>query len=511
MEKYGLTEKETELLKSAFEKFSQVETVFIYGSRAKNTFRKTSDIDLAVRFKNGNDASMAQLKSELDDLPIIHEIDLTDEAQIEAGDFKDEYERTKQIFYLKGWKTTTLGEVVEITSSKRIFADEYKKSGIPFFRGKEISEKFSGNKISTELFISEKKYYEIKNKFGVPEENDILLTSVGTLGNPYLVEKDLKFYFKDGNLTWFRNYKDIVPKFLFYWIISPQGKETLFNAKIGSTQEAYTIAKLKMLSCIIPPLPEQRAIAAVLSSLDDKIELLRDQNKTLEATAQAIFKEWFVNFNFPGTTGKMIDSAHGKIPEGWRVGKIEDLCKKLASGGTPATINKDYYGGDIDWFSTKELQDNFIFESDKKITKAGLENSSAKVFPKGSVVMAIYAAPTVGRLGILGKDATFNQAACGFVADEAIASNEYIYLLLLSLRDDFNGLANGAAQQNLNVGLVKNFAIIIPDKIIMAQFKAIIVPIFGKMLNNTSQIQTLSTLRDLLLPKLMKGKVRVKI
>jgi len=248
MEKYGLTEKETELLKSAFEKFSQVETVFIYGSRAKNTFRKTSDIDLAVRFKNGNDASMAQLKSELDDLPIIHEIDLTDEAQIEAGDFKDEYERTKQIFYLKGWKTTTLGEVVEITSSKRIFADEYKKSGIPFFRGKEISEKFSGNKISTELFISEKKYYEIKNKFGVPEENDILLTSVGTLGNPYLVEKDLKFYFKDGNLTWFRNYKDIVPKFLFYWIISPQGKETLFNAKIGSTQEAYTIAKLKMLS-----------------------------------------------------------------------------------------------------------------------------------------------------------------------------------------------------------------------------------------------------------------------
>jgi len=243
----------------------------------------------------------------------------------------------------KGWKETTLEKVVEITSSKRIFADEYKKSGIPFFRGKEISEKFSGNKISTELFISEEKYKDIKNNFGVPEENDILLTSVGTLGNPYLVEKGLKFYFKDGNLTWFRNYKDIEPKFLFYWIISPQGKETLSYAKIGSTQEAYTIAKLKMLPCVIPQAPEQRAIAAVLSSLDDKIELLREQNKTLEATAQAIFKEWFVNFNFPGATGKMIDSELGEIPEGWRVGKIEELTTQMNSGGTPSTKEESYY------------------------------------------------------------------------------------------------------------------------------------------------------------------------
>ena len=409
----------------------------------------------------------------------------------------------------KGWKETTLGDVAEITSSKRIFADNYKTFGVPFFRGKEITEKFSGNSISTELFISEEKYFDIKKNFGVPEENDILLTSVGTLGNPYLVEKDLKFYFKDGNLTWFRNYKNLFPKFLFYWIISPQGKQILSYAKIGSTQEAYTISKLKCLLVILPPLPEQRAIAAVLSSFDDKIELLREQNKTLEATAQLIFKEWFVKFNFPGASGKMVNSELGKIPEGWRVGKLGEVCEKLTSGGTPATSNADYYGGNIDWFSTKELQDNFILESDKKITESGLKNSSAKIFPKGSVLMAIYAAPTVGRLGILGKNATFNQAACGFVANEEIASNEYIFLLLFSLRGDFNKIARGAVQQNLNVGLVENFVVIIPDKTIMTNFKAVVTPIFEKILNATYQIKTLSALRDTLLPKLMKGEVRV--
>lgn len=419
----------------------------------------------------------------------------------------------------KGWKTTTLGNIpeswnLEIAESfcEKV-ADGTHATPKPVERGKYLitSKHIKDGRVdlSSAYKISENDFIEI-NKRSKVNQWDVLFSMIGTVGEIALIDRVPDYAIK--NVGLFKCGEESRAKWLYYFLRGKIGQDEIQRRINGTTQSYVTLGDLRSFPLIIPSSStELKAIVAVLSSLDDKIELLREQNKTLEATAQAIFKEWFVNFNFPGTTGKMIDSAHGKIPEGWRVGKIEDLCKKLASGGTPATINKDYYGGDIDWFSTKELQDNFIFESDKKITKAGLENSSAKVFPKGSVVMAIYAAPTVGRLGILGKDATFNQAACGFVADEAIASNEYIYLLLLSLRDDFNGLANGAAQQNLNVGLVKNFAIIIPDKIIMAQFKAIIVPIFGKMLNNTSQIQTLSTLRDLLLPKLMKGKVRVKI
>lgn len=118
-------------------------------------------------------------------------------------------------------------------------------------------------------------------------------------------------------MTWFRNYRNIDPKFLFYWIISPQGKEILSFAKIGSTQEAYTIAKLKNLEILLPPFPEQLAIKKLLTSFDNKIELLREQNKTLEATAQTLFQEWFGKY-----------TVDDELPEGWRVGKITEIIKR---------------------------------------------------------------------------------------------------------------------------------------------------------------------------------------
>jgi len=127
-----------------------------------------------------------------------------------------------------GWKKVKLGEVVDIGSSKRIFYKEYVDRGIPFYRSKEIIEKHNRQEISTTLFITEEKYNEIKNKFGVPQERDLLLTSVGTLGIPYIVKKNEKFYFKDGNLTWFKNFKeDLFNKFLYYWFLSPIGKKNL--------------------------------------------------------------------------------------------------------------------------------------------------------------------------------------------------------------------------------------------------------------------------------------------
>lgn len=114
------------------------------------------------------------------------------------------------------WNEFILRDLVEITSSKRIFYSEYVNHGVPFYRSKEVIEKYNKNEISTELHISEEKYAEIKNKFGVPEIGDILLTSVGTLGIPYLIQSDEKFYFKDGNLTWFRRFSDkLSNKFLY--------------------------------------------------------------------------------------------------------------------------------------------------------------------------------------------------------------------------------------------------------------------------------------------------------
>jgi len=386
-----------------------------------------------------------------------------------------------------GWKRTTLGEVADITSAKRIFANEYKDSGIPFFRGKEITEKFNGNEISTELFISRAKYDEIKNSHGVPVVDDILLTSVGTLGNPYLVEKGLEFYFKDGNLTWFRKYMGIVPKYLYYWIISPQGKETLSQAKIGSTQEAYTIAKLKSLNCVLPSITEQISIAKILSSIDDKVELLRKQNKTLETLAQTIFKEWFVSFNFPGAIGKMINSELGPIPEGWRVGKLGDILK--LEYGKPMK-NEDRSGSGYPVYGSNGVvgyHHNFLIKGDGIV---------------------------VGRKGTMGSvtwvesnfypiDTTF------YVQDKMQVDRLYFHYLLLQ-RQELKKIGSDSAVPGLNRNSAYSIKTIIPETESIVFFCQVVEPAFSKMKNNSLLIKTLVSVRNNLLPKLMNGEIRVE-
>ncbi|TCO06965.1 restriction endonuclease subunit S [Natronoflexus pectinivorans] len=153
----------------------------------------------------------------------------------------------------EGWRIVQLKDIVEIGSSKRIFASEYLQNGIPFYRGKEVTELSNGNNLVPEIFISEQKYNELKNASGVPKNNDILLTSVGTIGNTYLVQKDERFYFKDGNLTWFKSYKTVIDfTFIYIWLKSKYAEIALEGIKIGSTQQAITIDALNTIEIVIP-------------------------------------------------------------------------------------------------------------------------------------------------------------------------------------------------------------------------------------------------------------------
>lgn len=421
------------------------------------------------------------------------------------------------------WKEIELGNNADILSSKRIFAADYVSEGIPFYRSKEAIERALGQPISNPLFISKDKYDSIKDKYGAPIDGDILIAAVGErAGIPYLVSGDGDFYFKDGNLIWIRNFtKDLDSTFLLYFLNSRIGQFQLNNMMIGSAQKALTIVGLKGMRIEIPEIEEQKQIAKTLSNLDQKVNLLRQQNQTLEELAQTLFKRWFVEFEFPNENGqpykssggKMIDSVPtsigmGEIPEGWQLGTIEDLTIRMSSGGTPSTKNEEYYNGSINWFSTKELQDDFLLESEKQITLNAIENSSAKLFPKNTILMAIYAAPTVGRLGILSFESAFNQAAVGLVAKSEVGY-PFVFLLLKHLRKELNNLANGAAQQNLNVGLVKGFKIIIPAGNILSQFNELALSLFNQIQNNSTEMHTLSLLRDTLLPKLMSGELTI--
>ena len=405
------------------------------------------------------------------------------------------------------WKEYKIGDVCEITSSKRIFYSEYVDSGIPFYRSKEIIDLFNKQEIATELFISEDRYKEIKDKFGVPQKNDILLTSVGSIGIPYLVKEDDKFYFNDGNLTWIRNYdaKKISPFFLYIWITSEVGKRTLEILSMGAAQAALTISRLKEAKIILPPINEQEKIASILSNYDTLIDINTKRIKILEESARELYKEWFVRMRFPGHEKTKFVKG---IPEGWEYMRIDEYYK-TGSGGTPSSSHKEYYDdGSINWVRTGELKDCFIFQSEIKITEQGLKNSSAKMYPRHSVILAMYG-NSIGQLGILTQPSSTNQACCVLQPKTTEYSWEFLYLSLMEYRPYLISFGFGAAQQNISQDEIKKFKILFPDNKIVQMFTNIVTSIYGEIETLQLQNQELTATRDRLLPRLLSGELKV--
>ena len=186
-----------------------------------------------------------------------------------------------------GYNALKLSDVAELTSSKRIYLSDYTDNGIPFYRGKEISELKLNKPVSDLLYISDEKYKEIEAKYGVPKENDILVTGVGTLGNIYRIPNNNKFYFKDGNLIWLKNIKQN-SEYLEYNL--EFNKKKLLDSAIGSTQKALTIAGLNKLSFYYPSTSEQTKVARTMQLIDIKINL---QSKKIEDLK--LFKKGLIN------------------------------------------------------------------------------------------------------------------------------------------------------------------------------------------------------------------------
>jgi type I restriction enzyme S subunit len=187
------------------------------------------------------------------------------------------------------WKTIKLSDVADVTSSKRIFREEYIVSGIPFYRGKEVTQLSKGESISTELFISEERYEEIKAKFGIPQIGDLLITSVGTIGSVWLVDNDLPFYFKDGNVTWVKNFNSIINgEYIYQWLQTKEAIEQIKSVTIGSTQEALTISALKGLELFIPDDLTIAKVTEQLKTINSKRINNIIQNQTLTETRDTL-------------------------------------------------------------------------------------------------------------------------------------------------------------------------------------------------------------------------------
>ena len=296
--------------------------------------------------------------------------------------------------------------------------------------------------------------------------------------------------------------ENITFEFLYYALKSKQA--LLHNAQKGAAIPHVTPLLISDIDFLLPNEMSQHRIATILSRYDSLIENYQKQIKLLEEAAQRLYKEWFVDLHFPGyESTKIVDG----VPEGWKKKAINDICTHISSGSTPSRRNKSYWeDGTIKWVKTKELLDGWIFDTEEYITDDGLKNSSTKIYPVNSILMAIYASPTLGRLGILASECCCNQAALCLIANEQIVSWQWLYWKLFELRDEFNSIARGAGQQNISGIVVKKKEVLVPAKQVVDAFTNIANPIFESIKNKSNQIRLLTEARDRLLPKLMSGE-----
>ena len=290
------------------------------------------------------------------------------------------------------------------------------------------------------------------------------------------------------------------------------------NSASGSGQR-YTLSleTINSMPILLPSLDKQKRIGEIFTLLDNKIKLNRAVNQNLEAMTKQLYDYWFVQFDFPNEDGKPYKSSGGKmvwneklkreIPEGWDMSLIKDIAITY-SGGTPKSTNIEYYdNGEIAWINSGELNSPIITTTTNYITKCGLENSSAKLYPSNSILVAMYGA-TAGKVSLLTFEACSNQAVCG-VIPKVENMLYYVYFHISSLYSHFITLSTGSARDNISQNTIKNILLPIPTRNILKLFDEKIGSIYQMIVNNYQQIDSLTMQRDELLPLLMNGQVSV--
>jgi type I restriction enzyme S subunit len=345
-----------------------------------------------------------------------------------------------------------------------------------------------------------------------PRENDLVFTYEATLNRYAVIPPGFRGCLGRRMALIRTDPQKLDVRFLLYYFFTKEWRTVIQrNLLTGATVDRIPLTTFPDFPVRVPPLQIQQRIAGILSAYDDLIENSQRRIKTLESMARALYREWFVHFRFPGHESvPRVPSPLGDIPQGWEVKKLGEICARMESGGTPRRSTAEYWkNGDIDWYKTGELWDGFLFGAQERITARGQSETTARLFEPGTILMAIYGSPTVGRMGILTSYASCNQAALGLVADRRLISQTYLFFVLYSLRNHFNGLAQGAAQQNISKEKVAGAMAVVPLHRILESFDDNVEPIFAQIRTLQQQIQNLRRTRDLLLPRLLAGQIDV--
>lgn len=397
------------------------------------------------------------------------------------------------------WKTYKLGDVAQIIGggTPSTTKEEYWNGEIGWLTPRDLTG-YSFKYISKgERNITEE---GLKNSSArLMPEGTVLMTSRAPIG--YLAIAGDELCTNQGFKSFIVDEDKINNEYLYYLLKS--NIDRIKSLGTGSTFAEVSATILKGFEIEIPDLPTQRQIAQILSSLDDKIELNLQMNQTLEAMAQAIFKEWFVDFNFPGFDGELVDG----LPKGWRIGKLGEVCE-VQIGRTPPRMQTQWFSldkNDVKWISIKDMGQSgvYIFSTSEYLTNEAIEKFRIPVIEKNTVIVSFKL--TVGRLAITTEKMLSNEAIAQ-LKTEIIP--EFLFLYLKNYNWGALGSTSSIATA-VNSKSIKEIEILVADEVVLKEFEKVISPIFEKIKNNSIQIQTLTQTRDTLLPKLISGQLEV--
>jgi len=290
-------------------------------------------------------------------------------------------------------------------------------------------------------------------------------------------------------------------KFVYYALLM----QDINRLDSGSAIPSTTRESFYNLDVFLPPLSEQRAIAKILGDLDAKIELNHQMNKTLESMAQAIFKQWFVDFKFPGhEKTKFING----LPEGWRDKTIFE-CGQVICGKTPPTADKGNYGTDICFITIPDMRGNsFVIKTERHISFKGASMQKNKELPPYSICISCIATP--GLVSMTSAVSHTNQQINSIIPNKDI-SPFFVYCAMLNKSEDIKTMGlGGTATLNLNTGDFSRIKIATPTDFIMKEFHATVAPLFEAVLINAKENLHLRSIRDSFLPRLMSGKIKIE-
>lgn len=398
------------------------------------------------------------------------------------------------------WKEVRLGDVCSRVCSggtPKSTNLSYYGGEIPWLNTKEIDF----NRIySTEKTITDSGLNNSSAKWIAP--NTVTVAMYGaTAGKSCIVKVPMTTNQACCNLT----INDEVADYEFVYYSLKNDYTTLASLANGGAQQNLNAQIIKDYVLQMPSLADQRRIASILSSLDRKIELNNKINADLEEMAQAIFKNWFVDFE-PFKNGKFVDSELGMIPEGWKVGTLGEFCKCLL-GGTPSRSKEEYWNGDVNWINSGEINKFRILEASEKITELGLAKSATKLLPKKTTVLAITGA-TLGQVSLLEIDTCANQSVIG-VLENTEVPYEYIYPFIKDRIEMLIQHQTGGAQQHINKDNVESLIFLLPAINVLEDYFSLVSPMYKRIESLCFENLYLSLLRDTLLPRLMSGELEV--